>query len=284
MKPVFYLIASIFLAACAAIPVPMEPLVLEGERFTETELDFIRPGTTMRQEIADKLGNPTLWLAAQCTLVYGLRQAETGAAWFIGAGPAGAAGLVQGESKKAVFFVLDAGDVVTHWGRAPVNHGETWLSAATEWAASQAIETPGACDHFAPETPAREQGLVYFYRPRDYQHVLPLVPPASKLPLGLANYADIFEDGRLVGQIRRQSYVVVRVSPGVHSFSVNADTDYVVNPDIYRSATIRLEVAAETAIFVEVGIVAGLGKIEPLLVERIPDEATRAIEGLRESW
>ena len=284
MKPGFYLIASIFLAGCAAIPVPMEPVMLEGKRFTETELDFIRPGATMRQEIADKLGNPTLWLAAQHTLVYGLRQAETGTAWFMGAGLAGAGGLVQGETKEAVFLVLDNEDVVTHWGRAPVDHGETWLSAATEWAASQAIEIPGALDHFVPETPARGQALVYFYRPRDYQHFLPLVPPAGKLPLGLANYADIFEDGKLAGQIRRQSYVKVRVPPGVHSFSVTADTDYVVNPEIYRSATIRLDVADETVMFVEVGIVAGLGKIEPLLVERIPDEATRAIEGLRESW
>ncbi|MDH3378877.1 MAG: hypothetical protein OEQ39_18280 [Gammaproteobacteria bacterium] len=284
MKPYFCLIASLFLTSCVVIPVPVERVVLEGKRFTNAELDFVRLGTTTRREVIDNLGNPTLWLSAQRILVYGLRQVETGALWFIGAGLSGAGGLVEGETKEAVFLVLDDKDVVTHWGRAQVKRGATWLSAATEWAGSKAIEIPPARGRFVEETPTREQSLIYFYRPRDFQHFLPLVPPAKKIPPGTANYADIRQDGKLVGQIRWQSYVAVRVPPGAYSFVVNADTDYVVNPESYRSVTIRLDVAPETVTFVDVGIQAGLGTIEPILVDRPRSEAIPVIEKLRESW
>ena len=284
MKPYICLIASIFCAGCAVIPVPVERTVFDGRQFTEADLDFLRSGTTTLHEIIENLGSPTIKLSEQRILVYGLRKVESGAVLFIGAGLSGAGGLVQGETKEAFYFVLDNKDVVRHWGRAPVKQGETWLSAATEWAGSKEIELQRPLESFVLETPTREQSLIYFYRPRDYQHFLPLLPPAKKLPLGLADYADILQDGNLVGQIRRRSYVRVSVHPGVHSFTVNADTDYVVNPGIYQSATIRLDVAPETLTFVEVGIKAGLGKIEPILVEQISSGALKEIEGLRESW
>jgi len=284
MKPYFLLITSMFLASCAIIPVPVERVAVDGRRFTESDLDFIQSGTTTGSEIIANLGKPTIRLSVQNILVYGLRQVESGTVWFIGAGLSGVGGLVEGESKEGVYFVLDDGNVVTDWGRAPVKRGETWLSAAAEWAGSKAIKVPKARGRFELDTPTREQSLIYFYRPRDYQYLLPLVPSAKKLPLELANYADILQDSNLVGQIRWQSYVAVRVTPGAYNFTVNADTDYVVNPEIYQSATIRLDIAPETVTFVEVGIKAGLGKIEPILVEKIHSKAIKVIEGLRESW
>jgi hypothetical protein len=284
MKPYFFLITSIFLAGCAIIPVPVERVVVDGRRFTESDLDFIRSGTTTGSEIIDNLGKPTIRLSTQNILVYGLRQVESGAVWFIGAGLSGIGGLVEGETKEAVYFVLDDENVVTDWGRATVKRGETWLSAAAEWAGSEAITIQKTRGRFVLDTPTRDQSLIYFYRPRDYQYFLPLVPSANKLPPGLASYADIIQDSDLVGQIRWKSYVAIRVPPGAYNFTVNADTDYIVNPEIYQSATIRLDVAPETVTFVEVGIKAGLGKIEPILVERIHSKAIKVIEGLRESW
>ncbi len=284
MKPHFCLIASIFLASCVVIPVPVEQAVLDGKRFTDSDLDFVRLGTTARREVIGNLGNPTIWLSAQRILVYGLRRVETGALWFIGAGLSGAGGLVRGETKEAVYLVLDDKDVVTHWGRAPVKRCETWLSAATEWAGSTRIEIPQEHGQFVEEAPTTEQSLIYFYRPRDFQHFLPLVPPAEKMPLGVADHADISQDGKLVGQIRWQSYVVVRVPPGTHRFVVNPDTDCVVNAEIYRSAIIQLDVAPETITFVDLGIQAGLGTVEPILVNRPRSEAISVIEKLRASW
>ncbi len=225
-----------------------------------------------------------MWLAERGLLVYGLRQVDSGALWFIGAGLSGFGGLVEGETKEALYLVLDDKDVVTCWGRAPVGRGETWLSAAMDWAASRAIEVPQAKSRFVEEAPTTEQSLIYFYRPRDSQYVLPFAPPARKTLPGVANYADIRQDGVLVGQIRWRSYAIVRVAPGAHTFVVDPDTDDVVNPGIYRSATIQLDVAPETATFVDVAIQAGLGMIESILVERPRNEALRVIGELRESW
>ena len=278
------LTAAVLVGACVAVPVPVEQAVSEGRRFADSDVSFVRPGTTTRREVIGNLGNPTMWFPSQRTLVYGLRRVETGMLWFIGAGLSGAGGLVEGETKQAIFLVLDDKDVVTNWGRAAVMNCDTWLGAAREWADAEDIELPPARDRFLEESPPTEQGLVYFYRPRDFQHVLPAVPPARKLMLGIADYADISQDGELVGQIRLQSYVVVRVSPGTHSFTVNPDTDCVVNPGNYRSAIIQIDVAPGTVTFVDVGIQAGLGTIEPILVSRPRGDAISVIGKLRESW
>ena len=284
MKHYFCLIASIVLASCVVIPVPAERTVIDGRRFTDSDLDFVQSGTTARPEVIGNLGSPTLWLPEQRLLVYGLRQVETGTLWFVGAGLSGTGGLVEGETREALYLVLDDEDIVRCWGRAPVSRGETWLSAATEWTASRAIDIPQARDRFVEETPTTEQSLIYFYRPRDYLHFLPLVPPAKKALPGVASYADIRQHGALVGQIRWRSYVIVRVPPGAYTFVVDPDTDDVANPEKYRSAAIRLDVAPETATFVDVGIQAGRGIIEPVIVERPHREAISAIEELRESW
>lgn len=272
------------MVGCVIIPVPVEHEVIAGKQFSDSELAFVQLGKTTRHEAIDYLGNPTIWLTRQRILVYGLRRVETGALWFIGGGLSGAGGLLKGEAKEAVYLVFDDKDVVTHWGRSQVKRGETWLSGATEWADSEGIKISEARDHFFEETPSTKQSLIYFYRPRDYQYFLPLVPPAKKIPAGIASYADVFQDGLLVGQIRWQCYVVVRASHGSHSFMVNTDTDDVVNPETYRSATIRLDIAPESVTFVDVGIRAGYGAIEPILVNRARGDAITVIKGFRECW
>jgi hypothetical protein len=278
------LTAVVLLGACVAVPVPVGQTVSDGRQFTDSDLSFVRSGTTTRSEVIINLGNPTLWFSSQRTLVYGLRRVETGVLWFIAAGPVGAGGLVEGETKEAIFLVLDDKDIVTNWGRAAVKGCDTWLSAGREWADSRHIELPPARERFIEEPPTPEQALVYFYRPRDFQHVLPAVPPAERLMLDVADYADISQDGELVGQIRWQSYVVVRVPPGTRSFTINPDTDCVVNPENYRSATIQLDLARGAVAFIDVGIRAGLGTIEPIIVSRPRSDAIPVIEKLRESW
>ena len=284
MKHYLCVITSIVLASCVVIPVPVEQTAVDGTRFAESDLDFVSAGKTSRTEVTGKLGNPTLWLSAQQILVYGLRRADTGAIWFIGAGVSGVGGLVTGETREAVYLVFDEKNIVTNWGRAPVKRCETWLSAAIDWADSKSIAIPRARDRFVEQTPTVERSFVYFYRSRDYQHYLPLVPPASKIAPGVANYVDISQDGQLLGQLQWQSYVVIQVPPGTHRFVVNPDTDCVENPEIYRSAMIQLDVAPETITFVDVGVKAGLGTIEPVLINRPRSEAIPVIEKLGESW
>jgi hypothetical protein len=274
------------LAGCVVIPVPTEPTILEGRLLTDYDLEFVASETLSRPRILERLGPPTIWLHNQRTLVYGLRKTEeTGAIWFFGAGfGAGAGGLVKGETKEAVFFVLDSGATMTHWGRSSVGKGETWLSAALEWAQSTGLKLPRPSSGFVEEWPTPEQSYVYFYRPRDYQYYLPLAPPANKLLFGVADFVDLRLLNDLVGQLRWQTYTVARVPPGVHKFVVNPDTDYVANPLNYRNAAIQLDLVPGSVAFVEVGVEAGLGIIEPKLFQRNRTEALAVIQQLRESW
>ena len=286
MQAFWPILVAMCLAGCIVIPVPTEPTILEGRPLTDCDLEFVRSENLSRQRILESLGPPTVWLHNQRTLVYGLRKVEeTGAIWFIGAGfGAGAGGLVKGETKEAVFFVLDSGDTMTHWGRSSVGKGETWLSAALEWAQSTGLKLPQPSSGFVEEWPTPEQSYVYFYRPRDYQYYLPLAPPANKLLFGVADFVDLRLLNDLVGQLRWQTYTVARVPPGVQKFVVNPDTDYVANPLNYRNAAIQLDLAPGSVAFVEVGVEAGLGIIEPKLFQRNRTEALAVIQHLRESW
>lgn len=280
----FCLLAPVFLAGCLAVPVSVEPQVQEGRKFTDAELDFIQLGTTSRQDVIRHLGTPTIWLAEQQILVYGLREVEsTGVFWFAGAGLTGTGGLVQGETKNAILFALNGEGAVIRRGRVAVDRGETWLGAALEWSRAEKLGVEPPHDYFVQEIPTREQNLVYFYRPRDFQYFLPLGPPAKELPFGVATFADIRLDTELVGQVQWRSYVVVRVPQGDYEFVVNPDTDYVTNPGLYRSQSIRISVGPGTVAFVDVAIRAGKGTIEPILVQRPHHQALAAIRELREA-
>lgn len=267
------------------VPVPLEPRTTEGRQFADSDLQFIEPGVTARTRLIEELGQPTIWLAEQRVMVYGLRKVDAvGALWFLGAGYRAAGGLVEGETKEGIFIALDGDEIVSNWGRRTVSRGETWLTAATEWSRSASSGLKPTLDHFVEQAPTADESLVYFYRPRDFQHYLPLVAPARKLPADVAEFADIRLDDKLVGQIRWQSYVLVRVPPGPHEFTVDPDTDFVVNPGLYSSAAISLHIAPGTATFVDVGIEAGRGVIKPILAERPRADAISIIEKLRESW
>lgn len=282
----WHILLAICLAGCIVIPVPTEPTILEGRPLTDRDLEFVRSANPSRQRILDNLGPPTIWLHDQRTLVYGLRKVEeTGGIWFIGAGiGAAAGGLVKGETKEAVFFVLGSDDTMTHWGRSSVSKGETWLSAALAWAQSRGLKLQQPSLHFIEERPTPDQSYVFFYRPRDYQHYLPPAPPANKLLLGVADFVDLHLSTGLVGQLRWKTYTVVRIPPGVHKFVVNPDTDYITNPMSYRNAAIQLNLAPGSVTYVEVGVEAGLGIIEPKLLQRSRTEALAVIQQLRESW
>jgi hypothetical protein len=276
----------VFLAGCGIMPVPTEPRTLEGRPLTDHDLEFLRSEPVSRQRILESLGPPTIRLHDQRILVYGLRRvAETGAIWFIGAGPGAAAGgLVEGETREAVFFVLDTDDTMSHWGRSSVGKGETYLSAALEWAQARGVKLPPPRSRFVEEWPSSDESYVYFYRSRDVQHILPFTPPAEKLLFGVANLVDLRLLNEIVGQLRWQTYVLARVPPGVNKFVVDPDTDYVVNPNGYRSASVELDLAPGGVAFVEVSVEAGLGIVEPKLLPRTRAEALSIIEQLRESW
>ncbi len=205
--------------------------------------------------------------------------------WFVGTPGGSAGGLVAGETRQALFFAANDDDVVTHWGRTPVKRGKTWLQAALEWSLAEDLKLPSPRGIFSEESPASAvQGLVYFYRPRDYQHYLPFGPPAKRMAFGAVDFVNIYRNTELVGQLRWRSYVAVCVSPGEHTFVISPDTDDVTNPQLYQNASLQMTAESGTTRFVEVGVEAGKGTIEPIVTERSRDEAMAVIRELRESW
>lgn len=281
------ILPGLWLAACAVVPVPSEDQTLEGRQFTDSELLFIHPGVTTGDEIAGRLGAPTIWFPDQRILVYGLRKtAGTGLVWFV-ASPSGVAagGRVQGEEREAVFIALDERGIVTNRGRAPVKRGTSWLGAALAWSGVTGLDVPQPREVFAEIDPAGPgQVMVYFYRPRDNQHYLPLVPPAQRLAPGVADFVNIFLDGVLAGQLRLKTYLALQVTPGEHTFVLSADTDDVVNQQLYRDASLRMSVPTPGSSFIDVRVEAGKGYIGPVLGRRSRAEAIDVIGALRETW
>jgi len=191
---------------------------------------------------------------------------------------------IKSEAREAVYFILDDNDKIKLWGRTNVGKNKTWLTGASEWAHSKGIELPKPHNSFVEETPSSEQCFIYFYRPRDYQYYFPKSKPGKKLPSGVANFVNISLPYELVGQLHWQTYVKIKVPPGSHVFTVDPDTDYIVNENLYTKASISVSVEPGKTAFVEVGVESGLGTIQPKLSQRTRDEAIELIKGLKESW
>jgi hypothetical protein len=285
MKAIFtFLLIS--LTACVAAPVSVERAELEGRRFSEADVEFVQTGVTTRADIIAKLGQPTILLAPQHALVYGLREVEsTGMVWFLGTPGGAIGGLVTGESRQALLFILNCDDTVAHWGRTPVNRGKTWLQATLDWSLVEGVTLPQPRGRFSEESPASAgQALVYFYRPRDFQHYLLLGPSAERLAFGAVDFVNIYRNDQLVGQLRWKSYIAVYVSPGVHTFVISADTDDVSNPQLYLTTSFQMKLESRSTRFIDVGVEAGKGTIKPLIIERPRDEAMAVIGEFQESW
>ncbi len=272
-------------SSCIVIPVPTKPKIIEGKNITDANLEFLQSENVSKQDILENLGPATLWLEDQRTLVYGLRRIKkTGTMVIAGGYYSGNMMTVKSETKEALFFVLDQNDTMKHWGRSSVGKDKTWLSGASEWAESKGIELPKPSSTFVEISTTPEQSYIYFYRPRDYQYHIASSKPAKKLPAGIARFVNISLSNQLVGQLRWQTYIKIRIAPGSYTFIVDPDTDYIVNPNLYRSASISINPEPGSMTFVEVGVEAGHGIIEPKLSQRTHTEAFEVIKELKESW
>jgi hypothetical protein len=174
--------------------------------------------------------------------VYGLlKTAKVGAFWIIAlpAPPAMVGGVVHPVEREALYIVFDQSDAVVDWGRGKVSKGVTWLSAALDWSRSRHLKLPEPRKEFVEIAPAAEQSVIYFYRPRDIQHLFPGFPPAESILFGLEPFAEVYLDSALLGQLRRKSYLAIPLHAGIYDFLVVPYMDY--NPELqYRSADIQI--------------------------------------------
>jgi hypothetical protein len=275
------------LGACLVLPVPISERMLAGRQLVESELGFLERRPTTRDDVAKQLGPATIWLESQRTAVYGLvKTAKTGVFWIIALPhPRGmVGGVVHRVEREALYIVFDQSDTVADWGRGKVAKGVTWLSAALDWSKSRDLKLPEPREEFVEIAPGAEQSVIYFYRPRDIQHLFPGFPPAESIFLGMLDpFAEVYLESALLGQLRRKTYLAIPLYAGTYDFRVVPYMDY--NPELqYRSASIQMTLQAGLVYFVNIEIETGKGFIGPVISQRSRDEAMPLLKALRETW
>lgn len=275
-------------AGCLMVPVPTSEVVLSGRYIAESELGFLKNHQTTKYDVLTQLGPATIWLKPQRTLVYGLvKTAKTGLFWIIGGGAPGALGGVAGGvlhfvDREALFIVFDETDTLVDSGQVKVENRVTWLSAALAWGRSKGLKLAEPQVEFAETVPPLQQSIIYFYRPRDIQHVFPGFPPAESILFGLDPFPEVYLNAALVGQIRRKSYLTLTLDPGTYEFRFVPLLD---NPDLnYRDASIQITVQPDLEYFVDVRIETGKGISQPVVSQRSREEAIPLLQLLRETW
>jgi len=278
-------IAVALLSACVAVPVPTNPYVLNGKNVTTEDMEAIVLGRTTQDEVFEKLGVPFLWLPLQKVAVYGVERIDDFGLLVIGAvGQGASGGLFKGKHREAIFVHFNSDDSVAHWGTWDVDMNESWLGAALHWAKSIGVDLPTPKDNFVVEEPGEDESLVYFYRSRDRQYYFPGAAPAKKISFNAQKFVDVYEGASLKGQVRWQTYLIVRLPPGGHDFLVVPYSDAVEHSGTNRTETISLQLGSGTTYFIDIQVEAGKGYVAPVVLQRSPDDGIQDLSTFRETW
>jgi len=77
------MVSMLAVAGCLPIPVPV-PSEKDPVPYTVTDLSFIKPGVTTRDDLVASLGQPMLWRRDGQLAIYGtVQKTGTQAAWFL---------------------------------------------------------------------------------------------------------------------------------------------------------------------------------------------------------
>jgi len=274
-KAWFYLLLLMCSTACIVLPITTAPKVVEGRRSDAMDLSFLYKGQSLKAEIIEKLGQPTVWLQAQRTAVYGAKFSTMSLLWGIGAPNGGGGGLIPTYQREALFLTFDELERVLDWGVGKVPLTETWLTAALVWGKSRGLQL------FQPSTQFQEVGTptghcqVYVY--------------CSQRPSLLS--ADLFPsvtlDGLMLGQVRQGSFLRIELSEGNHLLSIYPDTKFGTRSSRSYSITtpsIDLVLQPGETKFLELRVEAGLHSVGADLSEHSRLEATAVLKTLRETW
>lgn len=244
------------------IPVPGKAVV-SGRKQTAKDVDFIKPGETLRREVINKLGEPDWSFDDYRIIAYTWETMEAFMIWGLGPGAAGA----EPVSRPYVLLIsFSSDDRVSHFeidDRWPL---ETVREKAQDWAKEHGITR-------MDETGIRlfpNRSIIYIYRPGGFSDAPLMVPPEVSL------------DGRLVAALRKGTYIAVVVLTGWHTVSVDPDpsSNTFLRPDQTPIRTVTLEAKPDRASYLEVKIRWGFGALDPLLTVRPEADATPVIEKL----
>ena len=273
MARIWCLLAGLMVSmGCLVLPYSTPLQVFEGRRSGDMDLAFLQRGVTSRQEVLQRLGEPTCWLQAQRTLVYSARF-STGKLLLIA--PYLWTSTTR-HQREGFYVCFSADDRLLDWGGGKAALTDSWLTSASRWASERRLPWNQAGVPPGVRRPAPGGSLLIFYRP----------DPSTWLKADLL--PSVAVDGTRFGQLRQATYLVVEVPAGDHTCLIAPDTLLAPSGDtpshirVVGALTLDLQPGAIT--FVEVRATAGVLRDEAKLRVVPEAEALTAIKPLREAW
>lgn len=253
---------------CLVLPVPTHENVIQGQRSTTLDVSFIQKHKTLRPEIFDKLGAPTIWLPTQRIAVYGATFVRSHL--FVAVAYAGGF-TVPITEREALFIAFDESDRAILWRVGEADIHRTWVGASIHWAKSVGLTVKEPrVDFITREAPAN-RSLVYFYC---IKHVKIIGDP----------WPGILLNGALLGQVRKKTYLPVELDAGKYTFTI--DPLYSSTSKLpSRPAIFELELKPGETSYLEFHIETGFNKdFSVVFHQHSKEEALPVIRGLRETW
>lgn len=261
--------------ACIVLPISTTPKVVEGRRSDSMDLSFLYKGQTLKSEMIEKLGKPTVWLQAQRTAVYGAKFSTMSLLWAIGAPNGGGGGFLPTYQREALFLTFDEPGKVLDWSVGKVRLTETWLSASLVWGKSRGLQLVEPSKQFHEMDLSEGHCQVYVYCPQQ----------SSLLSADL--FPSVTLDGMMLGQVRKGSFLRIELDPGNHLLSIYPDTKIGTPPSRSYSITtpsVDLALQPGETKFLELRVESGLNSVTASLSERSMLDATVVLKALRETW
>lgn len=107
------------LSACIMLPIPTYDIkVLSGKPVTDEQLSFLKPLTTTKQDVIEKIGNPDIIWEDARIFVYPWDMRQGILFWATGGGYTGAAGALDIPKHHVLLIQFDEQDIVQRFEHA----------------------------------------------------------------------------------------------------------------------------------------------------------------------
>lgn len=256
-----------FLYGCVSfIPIPVfTGTVISGSKITDENITFLSTGRTTREEVIQKLGQPSMEFKDLHIIVY---------SWIIRIGYM-APDFIDIPQEHVLLVALDEKDIVLNYEISikpwPF---DTIRGHTLRWIEREQIDVPKPSDKFIPLEIPQGQSVIYIFRSEGHEDVSMLHPAVSI-------------DSKLVAELRKGGYIASVLQPGIHQISV----DPVPKPWGYEYIlakrrpirTVSLNVLSDTDYYLIVRIKPG-DVIESELTTIPEEEALPVINNLRPTW
>ena len=124
-KPVILILVVIWASACIAIPFPADE-VTSGHEISEEEVLFIESGVTTRQQVLERLGDPSVIWEDERVVAYNWEHVGWRMAIVAAAGGTGVGGVLDVTTPHALVIQFDEADRVKKFERTtipPLSYG-----------------------------------------------------------------------------------------------------------------------------------------------------------------